>query len=292
MTSGSCLCGTVRWEADAPFARMRHCHCTMCRKAHGAPFATFLSVASDRFRLVSGAENITGYQSSPRYHRAFCSTCGSVVPSTENGAEVDMPAGCLDDDPGIRPAMHIFTGSRAPWDNITDDLPRADAYETGNPTAPVAQQHMHAPDDTGILRGSCLCGGVAYEITEPFRVSYHCHCHRCQKARSAAHTTNGSVARDAFHYVRGEDLVIHYGVPGAKTFTHSFCRVCGSGMVKPGGDRPYVTVPLASLDDDPVIRPFNRIFINYVAPWYTIADDLPRFDEGADKRPLDYFQDA
>lgn len=290
MTRGSCLCGTVRWEADAPFSRMRHCHCTMCRKAHGAPFATYLSVAGHRFRLVSGAGNITGYRSSPQYHRAFCSTCGSVVPSTANGADVDMPAGCLDDDPGIRPEMHIFAGSKAAWDIITDNLPRAEAYESGNATPPAAPRPAQKPDRSGALRGSCLCGGVAYEITAPFRVSYHCHCHRCQKARSAAHTTNGSVARDAFHYVRGEELVVHYGVPDAVTFTHSFCRICGSGVVKPGGDRPFVTVPLASLDDDPVIRPFNRIYMNNVAPWFTVEDDLPRFGEGPDKRPIAYFQ--
>ncbi len=292
MTRGSCLCGTVRWEADAPFTRMRHCHCSMCRKAHGAPFATYLSVPRDRYRLVAGAANVTGYQSSVQYHRAFCSTCGSVVPSTENGGDVDMPAGCLDDDPGIRPGMHIFTGSKAAWDVIADSLPRAVAYEAGNGRAPVALSREHAPDASESLRGSCLCDGVAYEITEPFRVAYHCHCHRCQKARSAAHTTNGSVARDSFRYLRGEDLVVHYAVPDAITFTHSFCRVCGSGMVKPGGDRPFVTVPLASLDDDPVIRPFNRIFMNYTVPWFPVADNLPQFGESPDKRPLDYFQDA
>ncbi|MEX2614918.1 MAG: GFA family protein [Alphaproteobacteria bacterium] len=292
MTRGSCLCGTVRWEAEAPFTRMRHCHCSMCRKAHGAPFATYISVARERYRLVAGATDITGYQSSAQYHRAFCSICGSVAPSMENDGNVDMPAGCLDDDPGIRPTMHIFTGSKAAWDTIADSLPRAEAYEAGNTTLPVPQQHAHRPDSFDALRGSCLCSAVAYEITAPFRVSYHCHCHRCQKARAAAHTTNGSVARDAFHYVRGEELVVHYRVPDAITFTHSFCRICGSGMVRPGGDRPFVTVPLASLDDDPVIRPFNRIYMNYVAPWFTIEDDLPQFGEGPDKRPIAYFQDA
>lgn len=288
MITGSCLCGTVRWEMDPPFERMRHCHCRICRKSHGAPFATYLTVDRDRFRLTSGADNVTAYQSSEAYRRALCTTCGSVVPSTENGDRVDVSAGCLDDDPGVRPAMHNFTASKAPWTDLTDSLPRNEAFEPGN--ASVAREGPAAAEP-GTLQGSCLCGGVAYEVTAPFRVAYNCHCRRCQKARSAAHTTNGSVAADGLRYLRGEDMLVHYKVPDAQFFTHTFCRVCGSGMVPTGGSRPFVTAPMASLDGDPGIRPFHHIYANYRASWFQIADTLPRFGEGPEKRPIDYFQD-
>jgi hypothetical protein len=288
MTRGSCLCGTVRWEMEPPFERMHHCHCSMCRKAHAAPFATWMIVARDRFRFTAGAANITGYQSSADYHRAFCTTCGSAVPSLENGDMVDVPAGCLDDDPGVRPEMHIFAASKAPWYEIADSLPRHDGYQPGSEWSAVDGPHHAHGGNPG---GSCLCGAVAYEVTEPFRVSYNCHCHRCQKARAAAHTTNASVAIGAFRYIRGEELLVHYKVPEAQFFTQTFCRVCGSGMVPTGSDRPFVTAPLASFDGDPGIAPSQHIYAIYHAPWFAIADNLPQYEEGPAKRPIEYFKD-
>src|SRR5688572_17400839 len=56
MTIGACLCGTVRYELDGPFTMMMHCHCSMCRKHHGAPFATFVAAAHSGFRWRSGED--------------------------------------------------------------------------------------------------------------------------------------------------------------------------------------------------------------------------------------------
>lgn len=290
MVKGSCLCGTVKWETEAPFNRMRHCHCARCRKAHGAPFATYFSVPKERFHLTVGAAAITRYPSSPEYHRSFCSTCGSVTPSTGNGDTVDVPAGCLDTDPETRPMMHIFAASTPVWDRITDDLPRHDTFEPGNDADVLPDSP--APESGGTLRGSCLCGGAEFEAGAPFRVAYHCHCNRCQKARAAAHTSNGSIAAEGLRYLKGEDLLVHFKVADAAFFTHTFCSVCGSGMVKPGtGERPFVTIPLASLDGDPGIRPTQHIYTNYNAPWFEISGDLPRRDEGPEIQTIDLFQD-
>ncbi len=66
MTNGSCLCGAVRWRIAPPFADMTHCHCSMCRKAHGAPFATYLTVTREQYDLLAGADAITDYESSAR----------------------------------------------------------------------------------------------------------------------------------------------------------------------------------------------------------------------------------
>jgi hypothetical protein len=59
MTTGGCLCGAVRWRMESPYIRMTNCHCSMCRKAHGAPFATYIRVDKNRFELLSGVESIT-----------------------------------------------------------------------------------------------------------------------------------------------------------------------------------------------------------------------------------------
>jgi hypothetical protein len=289
LTTGSCLCGTVRWEADAPFERMSHCHCAMCRNA--AAFATYVIAPKAQFRWVAGSDSVTSHWSSPAFQRAFCSNCGSVVPGTENGNMVEIPAGCLDDDPGIRPMRHIFAASKAPWYNISDNLPRVDAYPPGN-DSPVIDWPDRRSKKPGILHGSCLCGAVEYEVSTPIRVTRNCHCSRCRKARAAAHTTNGFTETAGLTFTRGDELVRNYKVPDARTFTHSFCGKCGGGLPNPRSDRSFVAIPLGSLDDDPGVTAVDHIFTNDKAVWFDITDDLPQFPEGPDQPPAALFQDG
>jgi hypothetical protein len=132
MVKGSCLCGGVRYEIDGKIDPMAHCYCSMCRKQHGASFGTYVGVNASDFRWVQGEELLTRYQSSPGVQRGFCRTCGSGLPVPEPGAQqFFVPAGTLDDDPGARPAAHIFVGSKAPWVEIRDDLPQFDGYPPG-----------------------------------------------------------------------------------------------------------------------------------------------------------------
>ena len=93
MTRGSCLCSTVRWSFDGALESMTHCHCEMCRKAHGAPFATYAIGSGEHFRFGQGEDAIAQYESSPGFVRAFCSCCGSVVPYPVRGSEIGIPVG-------------------------------------------------------------------------------------------------------------------------------------------------------------------------------------------------------
>src|SRR5215471_14417777 len=97
MTQGQCLCGAVRYEVDGPFGSMLNCHCSMCRKAHGAPFATFAVAPLSSFRWIAGEDSVVGYKTSSGGTRSFCRVCGSVTPSLmkEMGL-VACPAGNLD----------------------------------------------------------------------------------------------------------------------------------------------------------------------------------------------------
>jgi len=125
MVHGSCLCGQVRFELDGPGQFINHCHCSMCRKVHGAAFGSFLHAHGSSFRWVSGESSIQSFQSSAESFRSFCRVCGSNVPVLEDeGAHVIIPAGGLDDDPGVRPVVHIHAASKAPWYEITDKLPQ------------------------------------------------------------------------------------------------------------------------------------------------------------------------
>jgi len=278
MTTGRCLCGAVSWRIEPPFVGMTHCHCSMCRKAHGAPFATYITAAADNFELLSGAEAITDYESSPGFHRAFCGRCGSVVHSPEVDGQVFVPAGPLDDDPGVRATAHIFATSKAPWYVIADDLPQAETYSSGG-GGPVIERPAPGAARAGVLRGSCLCGGVAFEVTRPIRIVHNCHCSRCRRARAAAHATNGFTEAEGLSFRKGEELLESYKVPEARFFRQTFCRVCGSGMPRADPARGLAVIPFGALDDDPGRGAGRHIYAAYKAPWYTIAGDLPQFPE-------------
>ena len=104
MMKGTCLCGTVQYELAQPLSMMMHCHCSMCRKHHGASFATFVAAPFAAFSWIAGADAVARYPSSEHGVRSYCRRCGSVAPllMPEAGFAV-APAGNLDGDPGIRP---------------------------------------------------------------------------------------------------------------------------------------------------------------------------------------------
>ncbi len=134
MIRGSCLCGAVKFVIRGTLSAASHCHCSMCRKAHGTAFGTYAAARADDFRVLEGADRITRYRSSPGIVRTFCARCGSNLQWLREAkpAVVDVALGVLDDDPGVRPACHIYAGSKAPWYEITDSLPRyAAGVETG-----------------------------------------------------------------------------------------------------------------------------------------------------------------
>jgi hypothetical protein len=128
MIRGSCLCGGVRFEVDRAVGPFELCHCPRCRKASGSAFVAGLGVRAEDFRWLSGTELIRTFEAPirehpPAYCVAFCSECGSPLPSARaNWFEV--PAGLLDDDPGLRPDKHIFVECRSPWFFIADSLPQ------------------------------------------------------------------------------------------------------------------------------------------------------------------------
>ena len=279
MTTGTCLCGAVRYEIDGPFSMMANCHCSMCRKEHGTQFATFVGAPLSGFRWLSGEDNITDYASSPSGHRYFCRTCGSPAPMLIPAMDmVVAPAGNLEQDPGIRPQMHLFVGSKAPGYVITDDLPQYDAYppEWGGGGG-VKRPTVTAPE--GIVPGSCLCGGVAWEVTGKPSLMMNCHCSRCRRGRGAAHATNAFYRLDQFRWVRGEELTDSFKVPDAQFFTQHFCRVCGSPTPRVMEKFNRVLVPAGAFDADPGVQPTAHIFVAYKAPWFGITDDIPQFSE-------------
>jgi hypothetical protein len=277
MDRGACLCGAVRYEAG-PFEAMEHCHCSMCRKHHGAMFATFLEGAPDAYRYTSGEEAIVTYRSSDHGLRPFCGHCGSVLPVVlPHLGRAFVPAGNLEGDPGLRPQYHQFTGSVAAWFPITDPLPQYESFHPTNDAADAVDRAL-PPGRPGVVRGGCLCGDVAFELRGPPEVAQNCHCSRCRRARSAAHATNAFYRREQVRWVRGEENVRSFPLPGAKRFGQDFCRRCGSPVARFVASTGYYVVPFGSLDDPPGVEPRGNIFVADKAPWFTITDGRPQWE--------------
>ena len=127
---GSCACGRVRFRTAGPFGTMSHCHCTDCRKSHGAAFATYIGVARERFTLSSGAEDLSGWTTETGTRRNFCRACGSNITCTvpSEPVMVYVTAATFDTPLDRRPEYHIFVRSRVPWYEIRDGLPQHQAY--------------------------------------------------------------------------------------------------------------------------------------------------------------------
>ncbi len=135
--TGKCLCEKIAYEINGELGTIVNCHCSKCRRWHGSAFRTRASVKSEYFRWTRGEQYISRYHSSERIIKTFCSCCGSNLISIleDNPSYIGLPLGGLEQDPGNRPIMNIFADSKAPWYEITDDLPCFNQWPEGGPDA-------------------------------------------------------------------------------------------------------------------------------------------------------------
>ena len=128
---GSCLCGRIRFEVDQFEPQTGNCHCSMCRKFHGAAYATLAEARREHFRWTAGVNLLKGYTADNGTTRSFCKNCGSSLTFASLNADpdlVEIALGCFDDEVPVKPDAHIYVASGAKWALPQDDLPQ---YETG-----------------------------------------------------------------------------------------------------------------------------------------------------------------
>ncbi len=128
MIVGGCLCGGVRYRYDGEIDEISMCHCSRCRKAQGSAFAAVSPIETARFEVTSGRELLKEFRDRPGKARVFCSRCGSPIYSARDARpeERRLRLGTVETPFACENAYHIFVGSKASWDAITDELPRHD----------------------------------------------------------------------------------------------------------------------------------------------------------------------
>jgi hypothetical protein len=128
MLAGKCECGATRYRVENAFLYAANCHCSNCRASTGSAFKPFAGIERDKLEVVEGADTLLVW-GEPDANHTRCGICGSLLYSVVGeGARVHVALGSLVDEPSIRPTGHIFVGSKAPWFEITDDLPQSEEY--------------------------------------------------------------------------------------------------------------------------------------------------------------------
>ena len=130
MLDGSCECGAVRYRVADEFLYASNCHCSRCRAATGAAFKPFAGIERDKLELAAGGDRLL-VVGGEGLNDTRCAACGSLLFSVvADGDYVHVAMGSLVDAPSLRPTKHIFVGSKAPWFEITDDLPQFEEHAT------------------------------------------------------------------------------------------------------------------------------------------------------------------
>jgi len=129
-----------------------------------------------------------------------------------------------------------------------------------------------------MLKGSCLCNSVQYEIHGELGPTMMCHCSKCRKANGSAYAVNAAVKTDEFHFVKGKELVSEFeSSPGV---FRTFCKQCGSPLYSRRPSQPeLLRFRIGTLDTSVEVKPIAHVFVGSKASWDEIHDDIPQYEE-------------
>ena len=127
-----------------------------------------------------------------------------------------------------------------------------------------------------MIEGSCLCGGIRFEISGPVVGIVQCHCSLCRKSSGTGSIATVRVPADQLSWISGEDLVKTFARPSG--YGTAFCSVCGSPAPDADAERTQYGIPAGLLDGDPPLSVIEHIFVGSKAQWEAISGDAPRRD--------------
>lgn len=137
------------------------------------------------------------------------------------------------------------------------------------------------------VRGSCLCGSIAFEINGKIGPVGQCHCSKCRKVSGTDGNAVFYAAVSSFRWIRGEDQISRYEIPDGGAWASIFCRQCGSPVPHTDTEQKIYFVPAGLLDDDIETRGYAaHIFVDSKASWVEITDDAPQYAEGFDSEKI------
>jgi hypothetical protein len=126
--NGSCLCGKIQFAASGPSKWCAHCHCSMCRAAHGAGYVTWVGYERNQVSIIKGEVQLNWYDSSPGAQRGFCKKCGSSLffRSERWADELHIALGCIHGEIDRQPQANVFFDQHVEWMPIDSSLKQVD----------------------------------------------------------------------------------------------------------------------------------------------------------------------
>jgi hypothetical protein len=140
------------------------------------------------------------------------------------------------------------------------------------PAKPVREQTA----TVRVIAGKCFCGAVHYAVEDEFVYAANCHCSNCRRATGSAFKPFAGIQRNKLRITKGQDKLLLFG---AEDGNNTHCMVCCALLYSVVRNGTFVHVAMGTLVDDPTIRPTRHIFVGSKAPWFTITDDLPQYEE-------------
>ncbi len=249
---GTCLCGGVAFEADAPLRPVIACHCSQCRRSSGHHWAAS-SVPLDRFRLTEDA-TLAWYRSSPDARRGFCARCGaSLFWKPEREARISFAPGALDGPTDL---------------GISDHIHKADAGDYYSPEGPPPARAGIAPKR---LYCACLCGSCRFELPGPTGDITACHCIQCRKL--SGHYSASFDADEANVTWRKRGALKEYETTGKGR--RGFCGSCGSSLWFRSAAGEF-SIEAGAVTGPTGGRLTEHIFVASKGDYYEIDDGLPQ----------------
>jgi hypothetical protein len=245
---GSCLCGSVTFQADPPLRDVKVCHCIQCRKTSGHIWAA-TSVPLDRFHLLT-QDTLVWFRSSADVRRGFCSGCGaSLFWHPESEGRMAIAPGALDGQSGLTVIEQLFPGSAG------------DYYAPEGPPP--------APSRAEVLHGACLCGANRFTLPGPMGEVWACHCTQCRK--TSGHYAASFDADPATITWAARDTRDHVSPHGG---IRSFCTHCGSGLTFRKGEE--FSIEAGCIDNPTSGHLVRHNFVAEKGDYYTLTDGLPQ----------------
>jgi hypothetical protein len=123
---GACFCGEIEFSIELPTLFCGHCHCTMCRRNHGAGYVTWFGVPRKKLSIDAGAASLKTFDSSDHGRRSFCGRCGSSLfcELSEHPDQIDVVLANMNEEIDRSPQFHSFFDRRVDWIPVDDELPK------------------------------------------------------------------------------------------------------------------------------------------------------------------------
>ena len=127
LVTGSCLCGAITYEVEIIPDKIYNCHCSLCRKAHGAAYATQVFAKGESLKLLKGQAYLQEYQRTFGI-RVFCSQCGANLMNyaPDKSVYLSVALSNVDSALDLKPVAHAFAASKAPWCELAEGIPAYD----------------------------------------------------------------------------------------------------------------------------------------------------------------------